>query len=230
MPRILLIEDDLAVREGLAFALRRRGHQVETAACARAGIDAIGTFRPDLLLVDLMRPNMEAIQVCRDVRKTSPVPVILLTYQKDDFDVVAALEAGADDYVVKPVHAAVIAARIHAVLRRCAMTEQQTRTEFHGELVIDRSGLTVSKSGQPLPLAPSELKLLLCLSASPGRVFSRQQLLEQAWAQSYLPNSRMIDACVGRLRNKIENAPGSPHYIQTVRGFGYRFGAAKDDA
>ncbi|WP_267244432.1 response regulator transcription factor [Streptomyces sp. PR69] len=224
MPRVLLIEDDPSVREGVELGLRRRGHDVRSAGTGESGLAALGDFRPDLLLLDLMLPGLNGVQICRRVRETSQLPIIMLTARGDDFDVVVGLEAGADDYIVKPARTDVIDARIRAVLRRIEPPAGRPAVEVHGELAVDRAGLSVSKSGQPLTLAPSELKLLLYLTAAPEQVFSRQQLLEHVWEHSYHGDARLVDACVRRLRNKIEDVPGSPRYIQTLRGFGYRFG------
>jgi DNA-binding response OmpR family regulator len=227
MPRVLLIEDDLSVREGVALGLRRRGHEVRTAATGEDGLAAVDEFHPDLLLLDLMLPGVNGVEVCRRVREGSQLPIIMLTARGDDFDVVIGLEAGADDYIVKPARTEVIEARIRAVLRRLdthGPAAGRSAVETHGELVLDRAGLTVAKAGRALALAPSELRLLLHLSAAPEQVFSRQQLLEHVWEHSYHGDARLVDACVRRLRNKIEDVPGSPRYIQTLRGFGYRFG------
>ncbi|MEU7022381.1 response regulator transcription factor [Streptomyces sp. NPDC048717] len=225
MPRVLLIEDDPSVREGVELGLRRRGHEVRAAPTGEAGLAALGEFRPDLLLLDLMLPGMNGVQVCRKVRETSQLPIIMLTARGDDFDVVVGLEAGADDYIVKPARTQVIEARIRAVLRRIEEPGGgRPGVEFHGELAIDRVGLTVAKNGDRVALAPSELKLLLHLTAAPEQVFSRQQLLEHVWEHSFHGDARLVDACVRRLRNKIEDVPGEPRYIQTLRGFGYRFG------
>ncbi|MFE5816188.1 response regulator [Streptomyces sp. NPDC056479] len=225
MSRVLLIEDDPSVREGVELGLRRRGHEVRAAATGEAGLAAMAEFRPDLLLLDLMLPGMNGVQVCRQVRERSQLPIIMLTARGDDFDVVIGLEAGADDYIVKPARTEVIEARIRAVLRRLDDGGQGRQAiEVYGALTIDRVGLTVSKAGRPLALAPSELKLLLHLSAAPEQVFSRQQLLEHVWDHSYHADARLVDACVARLRGKIEDEVGSPRYVQTLRGFGYRFG------
>lgn len=225
MPRVLLIEDDPSVREGVELGLRRRGHEVRAVATGETGLAALAEFRPDLLLLDLMLPGMNGVQVCRRVREHSQLPIIMLTARGDDFDVVVGLEAGADDYIVKPARTDVIEARIRAVLRRLDDGGAgRPAIEVHGELTIDRVGLTVTKAGRPLALAPSELKLLLHLCAAPEQVFSRQQLLEHVWEHSYHADARLVDACVRRLRGKIEDEAGSPRYVQTLRGFGYRFG------
>lgn len=198
---------------------------MRTAATGEAGLDALAEFRPDLLLLDLMLPGMNGVQVCHRVRESSQLPIIMLTARGDDFDVVIGLEAGADDYIVKPARTEVIEARIRAVLRRIEEPGgARSAVEFHGDLAVDRAGLTVAKSGERIALAPSELKLLLHLTAAPEQVFSRQQLLEHVWEHSYHGDARLVDACVRRLRNKIEDTPGEPRYIQTLRGFGYRFG------
>ncbi|MBT2451943.1 response regulator transcription factor [Streptomyces sp. ISL-43] len=225
MPRVLLIEDDPSIREGVGLGLRRRGHEVSAAETGEAGLDLMASFHPELVLLDLMLPGINGVQVCRRIRETSQVPIIMLTARGDDFDIVVGLEAGADDYIVKPARTEVIEARIKAVLRRLSEPSGgRLDVEFHGGLAIDRSGLTVAKNGERVPLAPSELKLLLHLSASPEQVFSRQQLLEYVWDHSYHADARLVDACVRRLRNKVEDPDAAPRYIQTVRGFGYRFG------
>src|SRR5690349_13298892 len=220
MARVLLIEDDQAVRDGLEFALRRQGHAVESAATGEEGLVRLRSGPPDIVVLDLMLPGIDGFEVCRRVRAAGTVPVIMLSARGDDFDVVGGLEAGADDYVIKPVEPRVLDARLRAVLRR---TDREPATggagNAHGDLVIDRSALTVAKRGQPVFLTPTELRLLLELSRSPGQVFTREQLLQAVWEHDYLGDSRLVDACVQRLRLKVEDAPSSPVYVQTVRGF-----------
>ncbi|KOG86298.1 response regulator transcription factor [Streptomyces varsoviensis] len=228
MSRVLLIEDDPAVRRGIVFGLNRNGHETEAVGTGEDGLEALEAIRPDLVLLDLMLPGMSGLEVCRRVRETSQVPLVILSARGDDIDIVIGLEAGADDYVVKPASAAVIEARMRAVLRRVAPAQDgaapATGLSRAGELEIDRDALIVRKRGTDVTLAPSELKLLLFLSAAPGRTFNRQQLLEDIWEHSYYGDARLVDACVMRLRSKIEDDPRRPVYIQTVRGFGYRFG------
>jgi DNA-binding response OmpR family regulator len=221
MPRVLLIEDDEAVRDGLTLALTRQGHAVRAAATGESGLPLLPVA--DVVVLDLMLPGMDGFEVCRRIRATGELPIIMLTARSDDMDVVAGLEAGADDYVVKPVEPRVLEARIRAVLRR-ANASSAAQTDQYGELTIDRTALVVTKSGEPVALTPTELRLLLELSSSPGRVLSRQQLLESVWDHGFLGDSRLVDACVQRLRAKIEDDPATPRYVQTVRGFGYRFG------
>ncbi|MFI2234871.1 response regulator [Streptomyces chrestomyceticus] len=239
MTRVLLIEDDPAVRKGVHLALRRRGHEVETAASGETGLLALDRFRPELVLLDLMLPGMSGLEVCRRIRETQQIPIIILSARGDDIDMVVGLEAGADDYVVKPAGGEVLQARMRAVLRRvvgesgagvaadapgAAAPPPRSAATTYGALTIDRAALLVTKNGHPLVLAPSELKLLLFLSDSPGQVFSRQQLLEQVWEHSFYGDVRLVDACVMRLRARIEDDSRAPTYVQTVRGFGYRFG------
>jgi len=227
MPRVLLIEDDRAVREGVALALRRQGHEVAAAETGEDGLERLRSFRPDVVVLDLMLPGMSGLDVCRGMRALDQtLPILMATARGDDEDIVVGLEAGADDYVVKPVQARVLEARIRAVLRRAAGAPAEggiPKIDTYGDLSIDRAGLSVARQGTPVALAPSELRLLLTLSASPGQVFSRQQLLEAVWEHSYHGDARLVDACVKRLRAKMGEPPREPRYIQTVRGFGYRF-------
>lgn len=229
MPHVLLIEDDASVRDGMELVLRRHGYDIDTAATGEEALALLagpGGGKVELAVLDLMLPGMDGFEVCRRVRARSAIlPVLMLTARGDDQDIVKGLEAGADDYVVKPVTARVLEARIRAALRRAEPSGQArgAAADLAG-LVIDRAGLTVAKHGVPVPLPPTELRLLLELSASPGRVFSREQLLESVWDHTFLGDSRLVDAAVGRLRAKLEDVPAKPRYIQTVRGFGYRFG------
>ncbi len=221
VPRVLLIEDDDSVRSGLELALRRQGHDVVTASTGEQGLHRLDDH-VEIIVLDLMLPGIDGFEVCRRVRARGSVPIIMLTARNDDIDVVSGLEAGADDYVVKPVLPRVLDARIGAVLRR---GERRAGTvDSFGDLVIDRSALSVTKGGSQLGLTPTELRLVLELSGSPSQVFSREQLLRAVWGHDYLGDSRIVDACVQRLRAKVEDTPSEPVYIQTVRGFGYRFG------
>ncbi|MEU0885484.1 response regulator transcription factor [Lentzea sp. NPDC005914] len=224
MPRVLLIEDDEAVREGLSLALTYQGHTVDAVRTGEEGLELLMSVAPDVVVLDLMLPGVDGFEVCRRIRAAGDLPIIMLTARNDDIDVVAGLEAGADDYVAKPAQARVLEARIRAVLRRSSVSAPEVVAERYGDLTLDREGLVVTRLGRPVSLAPTELRLLLELSSSPGRVMSRQQLLESVWDQGYLGDSRLVDACVQRLRSKIEDDPAAPSYIQTVRGFGYRFG------
>ncbi|WP_030481789.1 response regulator transcription factor [Lentzea albidocapillata] len=222
MAMVLLVEDDPSVREGLGLALRRQGHDVRAAGTGEEGVEKLRESRPDIVVLDIMLPGIDGFETCRRMRTHAEVPIIMLTARGDDFDVVAGLEAGADDYVVKPVEPRVLEARIRAVLRRTVA--EPSSIERHGSLVIDRAGLQVLKNDVKVALTPTELKLLLELSRTPGRVLTRQQILEAVWEHDYLGDSRLVDACVQRLRAKIEDVPSDPGHVHTVRGFGYRFG------
>jgi len=222
MATVLLVEDDPAARQALELALRRLGYDVRLAETGEAALESISGTALDVVVLDVMLPGVDGFEVCRRLRRDSDVPVIMLTARSDDFDIVAGLEAGADDYVVKPVQPRVLDARIRAVLRRLA--QASTPPETYQDLVIDRGSLTVGLRGREISLTPTELRLLLVLSGSPRQVFSREQLLSLVWEHDYLGDSRLVDACVQRLRAKIETDTSDPRYIQTVRGFGYRFG------
>jgi DNA-binding response OmpR family regulator len=222
MTTVLLVEDDPAARQGLELALSRLGYGVRAVATGEAALDGLGGDPADVVVLDVMLPGADGFEVCRRLRRVSNIPVIMLTARGDDFDIVAGLEAGADDYVVKPAEPRVLDARIRAVLRR--LDRADSPAETWGDLVIDRESLIVRLAGQPVPLTPTELRLLLVLSGSPRQVFSRDQLLDLVWEQGYLGDSRLVDACVQRLRAKVETYTSEPRYIQTVRGFGYRFG------
>jgi DNA-binding response OmpR family regulator len=221
----MLIEDDPSVREGLRLSLSRHGHEVDVARTGEDGLRQLLAAPADIVVLDLMLPGIDGFEVCRRIRAGGPTPIVMLTARGDDLDVVSGFEAGADDYVIKPVRPRVLEARIRAVLRRGGpATETRTGQEVYGDLTIDRGALTVSRAGVPITLPPMELRLLLELSAAYRQVFSRQQLLESVWELDFLGDSRLVDACVQRLRTKIEDVPSKPRYIQTVRGFGYRFG------
>ena len=217
---LLLIEDDDAIRTGLELALTRQGHQVSAAASGEDGLKLFKEKRPDLIVLDVMLPGIDGFEVCRRIRRTDQLPIILLTARSDDIDVVVGLESGADDYVVKPVQPRVRDARIRAVLRRGE--RESTDSLTFGDVVIDRNAMTVTKAGQDLQLTPTELRLLLELSNRPGQALSRQQLLRLVWEHDYLGDSRLVDACVQRLRAKVEDVPSAPTLIRTVRGVGYR--------
>ena len=219
---MLLVEDDPAVREGIGLGLRHQGYEVFVVATGEEALENIAPPGPDVVILDVMLPGIDGLETCRRLRTRTNLPVIMLTARGEDADVVAGLDAGADDYVVKPVEVRVLAARINAVLRRIAPVT--VTAETYGDLVIDRHSLTVAKAGREVALTPTELRLLLVLSDSPQQVFSRDQLLRSVWEHDYLGDSRLVDACVQRLRSKIEAVPSEPRFVQTVRGFGYRFG------
>jgi len=207
----------------IELALTRQGHRVTAAASGEEGLELWQTQRPELVVLDVMLPGLDGFEVCRRIRRTDQVPIILLTARSDDIDVVVGLESGADDYVVKPVQPRVLDARIRAVLRRHGgNAPEQADVAVFGDLSVDRSAMIVSRNGLPISLTPTELKLLVELSRRPGQALSRQQLLRLVWDHDYLGDSRLVDACVQRLRAKVELVPGDPQLIRTVRGIGYR--------
>ncbi|MFB9830879.1 response regulator transcription factor [Actinoallomurus acaciae] len=221
MSAILLVEDDPSVRTGLELALTRQGHSVTACATGEAGLEHARARRPEIVILDVMLPGIDGFEFCRRVRRTDQMPIILLTARSDSLDVVVGLEAGADDYVIKPVEPAVLDARIRAVLRRAVGGTADRST--YGDLVIDRGALRVSRAGADVHLTPTELRLLLELTRHPGQVLSRSHLLRAVWDHGYAGDSRLVDASVQRLRAKVERDASAPVLIQTVRGFGYRF-------
>jgi len=218
---ILLVEDDPSVRTGLELALTRQGHSVTSYATGEEALDHVRTRRPEIVILDVMLPGIDGIEVCRRIRKIDSLPVILPTALGDDLDVVVGLEAGADDYVVKPVQPRVLDARIRAILRRVESVPADRLT--FGDLVIDRGALKVTLKGKEVHLTPTELRLLLELVRHRDKVLNRRYLLRTVWDHGHVGDSRLVDTCVQRIRAKIEPVPSEPRYIHTVRGFGYRF-------
>jgi two-component system, OmpR family, response regulator MtrA len=223
MAAILLVEDDPSVRTGLELALTRQGHSVTACASGEEALDQARARPPEIVILDVMLPGIDGFEVCRRVRRTDQMPIILLTARSDNLDVVVGLEAGADDYVIKPVEPAVLDARIRAVLRRAVGGTANRST--YGDLVIDRGALRVLRNGDDVHLTPTELRLLLELTRHPGQVLSRGHLLRAVWDHGYAGDSRLVDATVQRLRAKVEPDASAPTLVQTVRGFGYRFRA-----
>ncbi len=221
MACILLVEDDASVREAVTMALEGDGHQVRTAVSGEEALDRWRRSRPDLLLLDVMLPGTDGLEVCRAVRAEDSVPIVMLTARTDAVDVVLGLESGADDYITKPFETRVLLARVKAVLRRHDRRADD-RVITLGELVIDPRAMEVTKDGVPLRLTATEMRLLLELARRPGQVLTRTVLLERVWDYSYLGDSRLVDVCVQRVRAKVEVDPAQPRLIQTLRGVGYK--------
>jgi DNA-binding response OmpR family regulator len=220
---LLLVDDEPRIRRVLRLALEDEGYQVAEAA---NGYDALAALRlepPDVVLLDLMLPDRDGFTVCREIRRSSDVPVIMVTARTDSHDVVAGLEAGADDYVTKPLVAKELSARIRALLRRVEPANaRQSDLLKVGDLRIDLPGAEVSRDGEVLPLTRTEFKLLAELAGAEGKVLSREQLLSKVWGYGYFGDSRIVDVHIRRLRLKIEHDPASPKLLITARGLGYR--------
>jgi DNA-binding response OmpR family regulator len=223
---LLFIEDDEAIRTALRLVLEDEGYEVAVAGDGETGIKMFGQIEPDLVLLDLRLPDISGFEVCRAIRRTSITPVIMVTAQTDTSDLVNGFDAGADDYVTKPVVPKELAARIRAALRRTQTTEPSPSNAKSlnkiGDVEIDRNMSIVRKNGLEVALTKTEYRLLVEFADHPGMVLSRDQLLERVWGYEYLGDSRLVDAHVRRLRVKIETQPDEPTMIVTVRGMGYR--------
>jgi DNA-binding response OmpR family regulator len=227
MHSLLFIEDDTAIRTALRLALEDEGYTVHEAKDGTEGLSRFAETTPDLVLLDLRLPDISGFEVCRQLRQHSIVPIIMVTAQTDTHDLVAGLEAGADDYVTKPVVAKELAARIRAALRRTQLVEPNSvaggvRVQRLGDVELDRQLNVASKNGVELRLTKTEFNLLCEFADHPGMVMSRDQLLERVWGYEYLGDSRLVDAHIRRLRVKIEDQPMNPTIIQTVHGMGYK--------
>ena len=223
---LLFIEDDEAIRTALRLVLEDEGYEVAEASDGETGIKMFGQIDPDLVLLDLRLPDISGFEVCRAIRRTSITPVIMVTAQTDTSDLVNGFDAGADDYVTKPVVPKELAARIRAALRRTQTVEPSLSSAKSlnkiGDVEIDRNLSIVKKAGVEISLTKTEYRLLVEFADHPGMVMSRDQLLERVWGYEYLGDSRLVDAHVRRLRVKVETQPEEPTMIVTVRGMGYR--------
>ncbi|TAK01481.1 MAG: response regulator transcription factor [Chloroflexota bacterium] len=242
--RVLVVEDDPSIREVTALGLRAAGFEVDTAADGVLALERWRASPPDLVLLDVMLPRLDGLEVCRAIRRESMVPIVMLTARSDTIDVVVGLESGADDYLRKPFEMPELVARVRAALRRhghdgragavgavaAGAGASGPGDDFIrlGPLGIDPGGRTVERDGREIELTRTEFDLLVVLARRPGQVFTRELLLDRIWGYDYLGDSRLVDVAVGRLRAKVEADPGAPTLILTVRGAGYK--AAREPA
>jgi DNA-binding response OmpR family regulator len=221
--RILTVEDDDRIRQAVVLALQDEGWDVDEAATGEVALDRFRDHAADVVLIDIMLPGMDGFEVCRSIRRQSDVPIIMVTARNDTHDVVAGLEAGADDYLTKPFAPKELSARIRALLRRARNSEGGAMERVTvGDLEISPDEGTVTKGGEQLHLTKTEFKLLVELASQPGKVFSREVLLERVWGYDYFGDGRLVDVHVRRLRTKVEADPASPRYVVTARGLGYK--------
>ena len=220
--RLLLIEDDASIREIVSIGLKTAGFRVVTAVDGRQGLASARSGGFDAVILDVMLPSLDGFEVCREIRKFSRIPIVMLTARTDLIDVVVGLESGADDYVKKPFELPELTARLRAVLRRAAAPAGEDSLIAVGRLEIDPAGFTVRRDGAELTLTATEFRLLVELAKRPGQVFTRELLLQRVWDYEYLGESHLVDVAIQRLRAKVEDDPANPVLIKTVRGVGYR--------
>jgi two-component system, OmpR family, response regulator MtrA len=222
--RVLVVDDDQALAEMLGIVLRGEGFEPVHCADGEAALEMFRATRPDLVLLDVMLPGVDGIEVCRRLRAESGVPIVMLTAKTDTIDVVVGLESGADDYVMKPFKPQELVARVRARLRRG--DEPGAEKLEIGDLSIDVAGHSVRRDGRQISLTPLEFDLLVALARKPWQVFSREVLLEQVWGYRHAGDTRLVNVHVQRLRSKIEVDPEHPEIVVTVRGVGYKAGPA----
>ena len=220
--RVLVVDDDTALAEMLGIVLRAEGFEPVFCADGGSAVDAFRDTRPDLVLLDLMLPGRDGIDVCRAIRAESGVPIVMLTAKSDTVDVVVGLESGADDYVVKPFKPKELVARLRARLR--VNTDPTPEQLEIGDLAIDVAGHSVKRDGVPISLTPLEFDLLVALARKPWQVFTREVLLQEVWGYRHAADTRLVNVHVQRLRSKVERDPEHPEIVVTVRGVGYKAG------
>ncbi len=226
MVKVLVVEDDKHIAELVRYALEKEGFQVLEAHDGDRALEVVHTERIDLVVLDVMLPGLDGLTICRLMRqneRTRDIPVIILSARSQELDRVLGLELGADDYIAKPFSVRELVARVKARLRRHVPVQEGRKMVRSGDLVIDAERLAVEAAGKRERLTPTEFELLWVLAGSPGRVFSRDLLLQKVWGYDYAGDSRTVDVHVRHVRQKLQRLPGSPQYIETVRGVGYRF-------
>jgi two-component system, OmpR family, response regulator MtrA len=222
--KVLIVDDDAALSEMLTIVLRNEGFEPLVCPTGDRALAMVREHRPDLVLLDLMLPGKDGIDVCREVRAELGVPIVMLTAKNDTVDVVLGLESGADDYIVKPFKPKELVARIRARMRR--FDEPAPEQLEIGDLKVDVAGHTVRRNGEAINLTPLEFDLLVCLARKPWQVFTREVLLEQVWGYRHAADTRLVNVHVQRLRAKVEKDPEQPEIVLTVRGVGYKAGPA----
>jgi two-component system, OmpR family, response regulator MtrA len=222
--KVLIVDDDAALAEMLTIVLRNEGFEPVVCPTGDRALALLREHRPELVLLDLMLPGKDGIDVCREIRAESGVPIVMLTAKNDTVDVVLGLESGADDYIVKPFKPKELVARIRARMRR--YDEPAPETLKIGDLTIDVAGHTVRRDATTINLTPLEFDLLVCLARKPWQVFTREVLLEQVWGYRHAADTRLVNVHVQRLRAKVETDPEQPEIVLTVRGVGYKAGPA----
>ena len=219
--RILTVEDDERIRTAVSLALEEEGWEVKETANGEDALVAFAQDPSDVVLIDIMLPGIDGFEVCRRIRRLGDVPIVMVTARSDSHDVVAGLEAGADDYLRKPFDPKELSARVRALLRRSRPSGSPARMVVDQLEVIPDEGV-VRLAGDEVHLTRTEFRLLVELASSPGKVMSREDLLERVWARDYFDDERLVDVHVRRLRTKIEPDPANPRYVVTVRGMGYK--------
>lgn len=220
--RILVVDDEPAILELVSFNLKKDGYEVVTAADGKSALEMFMKEKPDLVVLDLMIPEPDGYEVCKRIRAQSAVPVIMLTARGEEQDRIRGLDLGADDYVVKPFSPRELLARVRAVLRRSPVMQEDDRL-VAGDLVIDSERHQVTIAGEPVELTPKEFDLLKMLAENAGKALERDLLLEEVWGYAFAGATRTLDVHIRRLRQKINDDPQNPRYIETVHGIGYRF-------
>ncbi|MEG3587183.1 MAG: response regulator transcription factor [Actinomycetota bacterium] len=220
--KILVVEDDERIRTAVRLALEKEGWEVLEAASGEEALEIFQNQKCDIVLIDIMLPGIDGFEVCRSIRKMSDLPIVMVTARDDTHDVVAGLEAGADDYLTKPFAPKELSARIRALLRRVRLPTPNLSTLEFGDLRILPDQGQIVVNGKTIHLTRTEFQLLIELASIPGRVFSREELLERVWGKDYFGDGRLVDVHVRRLRKKIEPEDTKPRYVITVRGFGYK--------
>lgn len=221
---VLIVDDDDKIREILSLYLNKEGFQVEEAADGVEAIRKVDQVKPNVIILDIMMPILDGIEVCRQVRKFSRVPIIMLSARAEDEDRIMGLDLGADDYIAKPFNPREVIARVNAVIRRIPDTDFTNADQLHfPNLDINIADYTITTYGLPVPLTAKEMELLWCMASRPGRTFSREMLLEKVWGYTYCGETRTIDTHIRRLRQKMQANETSAWDIKTVWGIGYRF-------